>query len=159
MEEMSERQELEAEMSSLRQGKSMLRFLGEERVVAKQQKIKATLRSMSTRHDLIRWFYHHPRIWLLAYVRDAALDASRSSEAEWISVDENDETLAPTAPLLLRGDSDLVKKYSKIMEGKWDSLSPEFILSQMDGHRSLRFDLTTKVVSFCESVALPDAAT
>ncbi|MES2308708.1 MAG: hypothetical protein V4507_07600, partial [Verrucomicrobiota bacterium] len=65
---------------------------------------------------------------------------------------------APTASLLLKGEGDWVKKYSHVMQGSWSSLSPEFILNQMDGHRSLRFDLTTKIVSFCESIALPDSS-
>ncbi len=150
------REELELEMRALRKGESALRFLGEERVVAKQQKIKSELATLLTRHDLIRWYYQHPRIWLLAYVRDAALDASRASEAEWVEVEENDERLSPTSSLLLKSDSETVKLYSTLFQKQWSELSPEFILNQIDGHRSLRFEMSTKVLSFCESIALPE---
>lgn len=155
MKEIRLRDELESEMLALRQGRSVLRFLGEERVVAKQQKIKSELTKIVTRHDLIHWYYQHPRIWLLAYVRDAALDASRSSEAEWVEVDENDDTLAPTSSLLLKSDPRIVKQYAPFFQKEWVKLSPEFILNHFDGHRSLRFDMPKQTVSFCESIDLP----
>jgi hypothetical protein len=156
IDEIRYREELEKELRELSSGKSLLRFLGEEHVVAKQQKIKATLQRTLSRHEFIHGFYTHPRVWLAAYVRDAALDASRSSEAEWKSIEEYDDSLAPSASFLLKTDSDQAKKYMEFLKTDWSQLSPEFILKSMDGHRSLRFDAENKMVSFCESVPLPD---
>ncbi len=155
MKEIRLRDELESDLRNLRDGKSALRFLGEERVVAKQQKIKSELTELLTRHDLIRWYYQHPRIWLLSYLRDAALDASRSSEADWIEVEENDESLSPTTSLLLKSEESVVKVYAPFFQNEWNKLSPEFILYQLDGHRSLTFDSSNKIVSFCESIPSP----
>lgn len=153
--EMKNREELEAEMNKLREGKSLLRFLGDEQVVAKQQKIKSMLSKLLTRHDFIHQFYSHPRIWLAACVRDAALDASRSSEAEWKTVEEYDDSLSPASSFLLKTDDEAGDRYLQFLKTDWNKIQPDFILNQIDGHRSLRFDLNTKMVSFCESVPLP----
>ena len=132
--------EIDDQIEKLKSEKSMLRFLGsgfKNKQVAKLEEERAKFGGLM---DGPRWFYRHPRVWLLAAIRDYALDSSQVGNAVWVETDEKSLEF-PIAAIFQKADVEGATALAKQLEKPLKEIEPRFILQSLEGNRSISFDL------------------
>ena len=97
--------------------------------------------------DTERWFYTHPRVNLLGSIRDYALDGALHPDAAWREVDEAHLPF-PIVAMFRSGDLEFAKILSDELEKPLKQIDAKFLLTKVDGHRSIDFDFETKMATY-----------
>jgi hypothetical protein len=131
--------ELERQIEEIKNGKTMMSFLGDgfkEKQIAKIENEKKKLGSLI---EAPKWFYAQPRVKLLSCIRDYALDGSQQGDAAWLEVDQ--ESLAfPIATMFESADEAAAQELVTQLERPLKDIDPRFLLERFEGHRSITFD-------------------
>ena len=131
--------ELDRQIDELKEGKSMMRFLGEGMVAKQVQKLEAEKVKLGSLIEAPKWFYSLPRVKLLSFIRDYALDGSQQGDAAWLEIDR--KTLVfPIATMFERADQDFAQTLVTQIDRPLKDIDPRFLLEKFDGHRSITFD-------------------
>ena len=94
-----------------------------------------------------RWFYSHPRVNLLSSIRDYALDGALHADAAWREVDPAILPF-PIAVMFAAGDLEFAKTLTAELEKPMKQVDPKFLLTKFEGHRSIGFDLETRMATY-----------
>ncbi len=148
----SKQHDLLSQAKDLQEGKSLWRFLGQQAVENRQEKLRNQALRLGGKLDAASWFYQQPRVWLLSLIRDAALDSSRHTDADWEEIDPEQVELSPCTPMLMGRDPVVAKEYATVCAASLKQIDPMFLLNKFDGHRSLRFDFEKSEVLYFASV-------
>ena len=149
--------DIENQITKLRRDQSMLRFLGSGFKEKQLARLDEERQSFGSLIDAPRWFYSHPRVRLLASIRDYALDHSQQGDASWTEV--NERTLVfPIAAIFEKGDRDGAKIVAEELEKPLKNISPRFLLESFEGHRSITFDFKTGTAIYYVPAPNPEAA-
>jgi hypothetical protein len=131
--------ELESQLEEIKNGKSMLRFLGagfKEKQIAK---IEDERRKFGSLIEAPRWFYKQPRVQLLSAIRDYALDGSLQGDAAWIEIEES-KLVFPIVRMYENADQTFAETLVAQIEKPLKDIDSRFLLEQFEGNRSITFD-------------------
>ena len=139
--------ELEGQIEEVKEGKSMLRFLGKGFQEKQIEKLQEERRKFGSLLEVPRWFYKQPRVRLLSAIRDYALDGSLQEDAAWIEVDL--KTLEfPIAQMFEKADLVFAEQLVAQLEKPLKDIDPRFLLERFEGNRSITFDLKGSTVTY-----------
>lgn len=139
--------ELEKQIEDVKEGKSMLRFLGagfKEKQVAKLEEERRKFGSLI---EAPRWFYKQPRVQLLSAIRDYALDGSQQGDAVWTEIEEN-QLVFPIVQIFETADQAAAEALVAQLEKPLKDIDPRFLLEQFEGNRSITFDFAKGVAMY-----------
>jgi hypothetical protein len=139
--------ELKKQMDEIRNGKTMLRFLGDGFKEKQMGKLEAELKKMGSLLDAPKWFYEQPRVHLLSSIRDYALDGSQQGDAAWTDVDR-DALVFPVAAMFESADKTFAQEIVTQLEKPLKDIDPRFLLEKFEGHRSITFDFDKGVAIY-----------
>src|SRR5271154_4500708 len=75
--------EINKQIEDVKNGKTVLRFLGEGFKEKQIAKLEEECKRLGSLIEAPKWFYQQPRIQLLSSIRDYALDGSQQGDAVW----------------------------------------------------------------------------
>lgn len=131
--------ELDRQIDELKEGKSMMRFLGEGTVAKQITKLEEEKKKFGSLIEAPKWFYAQPRVKLLSFIRDYALDGAQQGDATWIEIDRK-ALVFPLASMFERADQDFAQTLVTQIERPLKDVDPRFLLEKFEGHRSITFD-------------------
>ena len=139
--------EVRRQMEDVKNGKSVMRFLGEGFKDKQLAKLEAELGKCGSLIDAPAWFYQQPRVQLLSAIRDCALDGSQQGDAVWTEV-EREKLVYPIAAMFETADSDFARELVVQLEKPLKDTDPRFLLEKFEGHRSISFDFDKGVAMY-----------
>jgi hypothetical protein len=139
--------EVRRQMEDVKNGKSVMRFLGEGFKDKQLAKLEAELGKCGSLIDAPAWFYQQPRVQLLSAIRDCALDGSQQGDAVWTEV-EREKLVYPIAAMFETADSDFARELVAQLEKPLKDTDPRFLLEKFEGHRSISFDFDKGVAMY-----------
>jgi hypothetical protein len=131
--------EVNQQIEEVRQGKTMLRFLGDGFKEKQIAKLEAESRKFGSLIEGPKWFYEQPRVHLLSSIRDYALDGSQQGDAAWIDVDRS-KLVFPIVSMFEAADKVFAQDLVAQIEKPLKDVDPRFLLEKFEGHRSITFD-------------------
>jgi hypothetical protein len=135
------------QIEDVKNGKSMMRFLGEGFKDKQLAKLEEELKKCGSLIDGPAWFYRQPRVQLLSAIRDCALDGSQQGDAVWTEV-EREKLLFPIAAMFESADSSFAQELMTQIEKPLKDIDPRFLLEKFEGHRSISFDFDKGVAMY-----------
>jgi hypothetical protein len=139
--------EVRRQIDDVKNGKSVMRFLGEGFKDKQLAKLEAELGKCGSLIDAPAWFYQQPRVQLLSAIRDCALDGSQQGDAVWTEV-EREKLVYPIAAMFETADSDFARELVAQLEKPLKDTDPRFLLEKFEGHRSISFDFDKGVAMY-----------
>jgi hypothetical protein len=139
--------DLKNQREEIRNGKTMLRFLGDNFKEKQIAKLEVELTKMGSLLDAPKWFYEQPRVHLLSSIRDYALDGSQQGDAAWTDVDR-DSLVFPIAAMFESADKTFAQDIVTQLEKPLKDIDPRFLLEKFEGHRSITFDFDKGVAIY-----------
>ena len=139
--------EVRQKIDDVKNGKSMLGFLGDGFKEKKIAKLEEDLKKFGSLLDSPAWFYQQPRVQLLSAIRDCALDGSQQGDATWTEV-ERDKLVFPIAAMFETADSGFAQELITQLERPLKDVDPRFLLEKFEGHRSISFDFDKGVAMY-----------
>jgi hypothetical protein len=139
--------EVKQQMEDVRNGKSMMRFLGEGFKDKQIAKLEEEAKKFGSLLDGPSWFYQQPRVQLLSSIRDSALDASQQGDAVWTEV-EREKLVYPIAAMFETANKDFAQELVTQLEKPLKDIDPRFLLEKFEGHRSISFDFDKGVAMY-----------
>ncbi len=131
--------DLRQQIEDVRNGKSMMRFLGEGFKEKQIAKLEEDIKKFGPLLDGPSWFYGQPRVQLLSAIRDSALDAAQQGDAVWTEV-EREVLHFPIATMFETADSGFAQQLITQVEKPLKDVDPRFLLEKFEGNRSISFD-------------------
>jgi hypothetical protein len=131
--------EMTKQIEDVKNGKSMMRFLGEGFKEKQIAKLEDELKKFGSLIDGPAWFYQQPRVQLLSAIRDSALDGSLQGDAVWAEV-ERESLVFPIAAMYESADAAFAQELITALEKPLKDVDPRFLLEKFEGHRSISFD-------------------
>jgi hypothetical protein len=148
--------DVEQQIEDVKNGKSMLGFLGSGYKEKQIAKLKEELRKFGALIEAPRWFYAQPRVRLLSAIRDYALDGSQQGDAAWQEVDE--KTLVfPIAEMYENMDRAFAEALIQELEKPLKDVDPKFLLQKFEGNRSITFDFAAGSATYYAPAPSPSA--
>jgi hypothetical protein len=139
--------EVEKQLEEIKNGKSMLSFLGAKFKEKQIAKLEEDLRKFGSLIEAPRWFYRQPRVQILSAIRDYALDGSQQGDAAWIEVEET-SLVFPICNMYEHADMPFAQKLISQLEKPLRDVDPKFVLGQFEGNRSITFDFEKGVATY-----------
>lgn len=139
--------ELEKQIEDVKNGKSLLGFLGDGFKNKQINKLEEERRKFGSLIEAPRWFYKQPRIQLLSAIRDYALDGSLQGDASWIEVEE-ESLVFPIVQMFETADLTVAQALQAQIEKPLKDIAPRFLLDKFEGNRSITFDFEKGVVLY-----------
>jgi hypothetical protein len=139
--------EVERQIDEIKNGGSMLRFLGEKFKDKQVVRLEEDLRKFGDLIEAPRWFYKQPRVQLLSAIRDYALDGSQQGDAAWIEVAE-DKLVFPIVNMYENADQPFAQKLAEQLEKPLKDVDPKFLLEKFEGNRSISFDFEKGIATY-----------
>jgi hypothetical protein len=139
--------DLNKQIEDTRNGKTMLRFLGEGVKEKQIAKLEAEVKKMGSLIEAPKWFYQQPRVHLLSSIRDYALDGSQQGDAAWTELDR-DSLKFPIAEMFESADKVFAQELMVQLEKPLKDVDPRFLLEKFEGHRSITFDFDKGVAIY-----------
>ncbi len=139
--------DVEREIEQVESGRWALGFMGKGFRDKRLKKLRSKRKEYGTLIDAPREFYQLNRVRLIGAIRDFALDCSEQGDAEWIELGNKPLPL-PLVEMFEQGDVDLAKKIASALSKPFDKLDPEYLLKNLEGHRTLFFDFEKNLVTF-----------
>jgi hypothetical protein len=139
--------EVRQQIEDVKNGKSMMRFLGEGFKEKQITKLEEEAKKFGSLIDGPAWFYQQPRVQLLSAIRDCALDGSQQGDATWTEV-ERDKLIFPLVAMFESADKDLAQEVVTQLEKPLKDIDPRFLLEKFEGHRSITFDFDKGVAMY-----------
>jgi len=139
--------ELEQQIQDVKDGKSMLGFLGAGWRDKQIAKLEETRRKFGSLIEAPRWFYHQPRVQLLSAIRDYALDGSQQGDATWTEVEE-EQLVFPIAQIFETADQPGAEALIAQIERPLKDIDPRYLLEKFEGNRSITFDFEKSVAMY-----------
>jgi len=139
--------EINRQIEDVKNGKTMMRFLGEgfkERQIAK---LHDECRKLGSLIEGPKWFYQQPRVHLLSSIRDYALDGSQQGDAAWIEM-EREKLVFPIAAMFEAADKVFAQELVTQIEKPLKDIDPRYLLEKFEGHRSITFDFDKGVAIY-----------
>lgn len=131
--------DLDRQIDEIKNGKTMMRFLGDgfrEKQIAKIESEKKKLGSLI---EAPKWFYAQPRVRLLSFIRDYALDGSQQGDASWLETDR-ENLVFPISAMFEAANETAAQDLVTQIERPLKDIDPRFLLEKFEGHRSITFD-------------------
>lgn len=147
VEKLKEFVELEKEIENIRSGNWTFAFMGKSFAEKKIEGLMEKRRKYGSLIETPRWFYKLDRVWLLNALRDYAFDASHQGDAEWAAEDVESLSL-PMTRMFETGDVDAAKVVAQQLSKPFKDVDPTFILTSLEGHRTLYFDLESQAAFY-----------
>ena len=139
--------EITQQIETARSGNSPARFFGTGFSEKKVSRLNEERRKIPPLLDAKRWFYTLPRVVVLSTIRDFALDGALHPDAAWREVTPS-SLVFPIATMFEAGDLDFAKELTHELEKPLKQIDPRFLLTRFEGHRSIGFDLKTRVATY-----------
>jgi hypothetical protein len=139
--------EVNRQIEEVRNGKSMLRFLGPGFKEKQLAKLEAERGKFGVLIEGPRWFYQQPRVQLLSSIRDYALDGSQQGDAVWTEIDR-EKLVFPIAAMFERADQTFAQNLVAQIEKPLKDIDPRFLLEKFEGNRSITFDFDRGVAMY-----------
>ena len=139
--------EINRRIDEVKNGKSMLRFLGDgfkEKQIAKLEEEAIKVGALI---EAPRWFYQQPRVQLLSSIRDYALDGSQQGDAVWTEI-EQESLVFPIANMFETADKVFAQNLVAQIEKPLKDIDPRFLLEKFEGNRSITFDFDKGVAIY-----------
>jgi hypothetical protein len=139
--------EIQGQIEDLKNGKTMLRFLGEgfkERQIAK---LEEDAKKFDSLIDAPAWFYQQPRVQLLSAIRDYALDGSQQGDATWTEM-ELEPKAFPICVMFETADLVFAQELVKALEKPLKDVDVRYLLEKFEGNRSIIFDFDKGVAHY-----------
>jgi hypothetical protein len=134
-------------IEDVKNGNSMLRFLGEGFKEKQIGKLQEERRKFGSLIDAPKWFYQQPRVHLLSSIRDYALDGSQQGDAVWTDIDR-EKLVFPIAAMFEAADKVFAQELVTQIEKPLKDLDPRYLLEKFEGHRSITFDFDKGVAIY-----------
>jgi hypothetical protein len=131
--------EIQGQLEDVRNGKTMMRFLGEGFKEKQIAKLEEDAKRFGSLIDAPAWFYQQPRVQLLSAIRDYALDGSQQGDAVWTEV-ERDKLVFPIANMYESANKEFAQELVTQLERPLKDVDPRFLLEKFEGNRSITFD-------------------
>ncbi|MEJ0000034.1 MAG: hypothetical protein WDO13_13200 [Verrucomicrobiota bacterium] len=135
------------QIEDVRNGKSMMRFLGEGFKDKQIAKLEEETKKFGSLIDAPTWFYQQPRVQLLSAIRDHALDGSQQGDATWTEV-ERERLAFPICAMFEQADSVFAQELVTQLEKPLKDVDPRFLLEKFEGNRSITFDFEKGVAIY-----------
>lgn len=135
------------QIEEVRNGKTMLRFLGDGFKEKQIAKLEAEARKFGSLIEAPKWFYQQPRVHLLSSIRDYALDGSQQGDAAWTDIDR-DSLVFPIANMFESADKAFAQELVTQIEKPLKDIDPRYLLEKFEGHRSITFDFDRGVAIY-----------
>ena len=139
--------DLQAQIEEVRNGKTMMRFLGDGFKEKQIAKLEAETLKLGSLIDAPTWFYAQPRVQLLSSIRDYALDGSQQGDAAWTEVEPNNLAF-PIANMFEKADRAFAQQLVTQLEKPLKDVDPRFLLESFEGNRSITFDFEKGVALY-----------
>ncbi|HEX4140994.1 MAG TPA: hypothetical protein VHY09_11645 [Candidatus Methylacidiphilales bacterium] len=139
--------EVRQQIEDVKNGKSMMRFLGEGFKEKQLAKLDVEVKKFGSLIDAPAWFYQQPRVQLLSAIRDSALDGAQQGDAVWTEV-EREKLIFPIAAMFESADGDFARELVAQLEKPLKDTDPRFILEKFEGNRSINFDFDKGVAMY-----------
>lgn len=139
--------EVQQQIEDVKNGKSVMRFLGEGFKEKQIAKLEEELRKFSSLLEGPAWFYSQPRVQLLSAIRDYALDGSQQGDAVWTEI-ERDKLVFPLVAMFESADTSFAQEVIAQLEKPLKDVDPRFLLEKFEGHRSISFDFDKGVAMY-----------
>jgi len=139
--------DINRQIEEVRNGKTIMRFLGDGFKDKQIAKLEAEARKFGSLIDAPKWFYQQPRVLLLSSIRDYALDGSQQGDATWTDV-ERDTLVFPIAQMFETADKVFAQEIVTQLEKPLKDVDPRFLLEKFEGHRSITFDFEKGVAIY-----------
>ena len=139
--------EVERQIDEIKNGSSMLRFLGEKFKDKQVVRLQEDLRKFGDLIEAPRWFYKQARVQLLSSIRDYALDGSQQGDAAWIETEE-DKLVFPIVNMYENADQSFANKLADQLEKPLKDVDPKFLLQKFEGNRSISFDFEKGIATY-----------
>ena len=139
--------DLNKQIEDTRNGKTMMRFLGEGMKDKQIAKLEAEIKKMGSLIEAPKWFYQQPRVHLLSSIRDYALDGSQQGDAAWTEM-ERDSLRFPIAEMFETANKAFAQELVVQLEKPLKDVDPRFLLEKFEGHRSITFDFDKGVAIY-----------
>jgi len=139
--------ELEKQIEDVKNGKSLLGFLGDGFKNKQINKLEEERRKFGSLIEAPRWFYKQPRVQLLSCIRDYALDGSLQGDAAWIEMEE-DQLVFPIVQMFESADMAAAIELQTEIEKPLKNIAPRFLLEKFEGNRSITFDFDKSVALY-----------
>lgn len=151
LERLVEIDRVEAAMVEARNPTGLRKLLKKGPDFEKIEKLQERRKTLGDEWQALSWYYRNDRVWLAACVRDMAFDAGLLPDAVWIEISDEAD-YAPTAHLFRKR---LLAEGRVLMEGlsgKFNEIDPDFLLTSVDGHKSLHYDPEEKTLTYLKAV-------
>jgi len=135
------------QIEEVRNGNSMLRFLGDGFKEKQIAKLEAEARKFEALIEAPKWFYQQPRVQLLSSIRDYALDGSQQGDAAWTDI-ERDSLVFPIANMFESADKAFAQELVTQIEKPLKDIDPRYLLEKFEGNRSITFDFDKGVAIY-----------
>jgi len=139
--------EVERQIDEIKNGGSMLRFLGEKFKDKQVVRLEEDLRKFGDLIEAPRWFYKQPRVQLLSAIRDYALDGSQQGDAAWIEIEE-EKLVFPIVNMYENADQSFAQKLADQLEKPLKDIDPKYLLEKFEGNRSISFDFEKGIATY-----------
>jgi hypothetical protein len=139
--------DLQKQIDEVKNGKTMLRFLGDGFKEKQIAKLEAESKKLGSLIEAPKWFYQQPRVHLLSSIRDYALDGSQQGDAAWTDM-ERDSLVFPVAAMFEAADKTFAQELVTQLEKPLKDVDPRFLLEKFEGHRSITFDFDKGVAIY-----------
>jgi hypothetical protein len=139
--------DLQKQIDEVKNGKTMLRFLGDGFKEKQIAKLEAESKKLGSLIEAPKWFYQQPRVHLLSSIRDYALDGSQQGDAAWTDM-ERDSLVFPIAAMFEAADKTFAQELVTQLEKPLKDVDPRFLLEKFEGHRSITFDFDKGVAIY-----------
>jgi len=139
--------EVRGQIEDVKNGKSMMRFLGEGFKEKQITKLEEEMKKFGSLIDGPTWFYQQPRVHLLSAIRDCALDGSQQGDAAWTEV-ERDKLVFPIVAMFESANKEFAQELVTQLERPLKDVDPRFLLEKFEGHRSITFDFDKGVAMY-----------
>jgi hypothetical protein len=139
---------LEQDIEKLKQGHWSQKFVGRTFIDSKLTSLVTKKRKLGSIVEAPRWYYKQPRVWLLAAIRDYALDASNQNDAEWVDTEQGALVDNGVITMFETGDVAKAKQLAVELEKPLADVDPKFVLEHVEGQRSFHFNLKVNSVTY-----------
>lgn len=139
--------EFEKQMETIRSGKWAFNFMGKGFAEKRLEGLALKRRKLGSLIEAPRWFYKQERVRLISMLRDFAVELSEQGDAEWMEVEVSDLDY-PIVNMFESGDTAKAKALIAELDKPFADLDPKFVLTGMEGHRTLNFDFAKSLVTF-----------
>ena len=139
--------EVRGQIEDVKNGKSMMRFLGEGFKEKQITKLEEEMKKFGSLIDAPAWFYSQPRVQLLSAIRDCALDGSQQGDAVWTEV-EREKLVYPIVAMFESANTGFAQELVTQLEKPLKDVDPRFLLEKFEGNRSISFDFDKGVAMY-----------